>query len=237
MTQRYLALHGIEPEALAEVAVSQRRFAQLNENAVMRTPMDAAAYKASRFICEPLRLFDYCLVNDGGVALILTTTERARRLAKPPVVISGIGRSEMNTDATSLRPRFMDFYHSGHRVAADALYDMAGAGPQDMDLLQIYDSFSPHVLFALEGFGFCDVGSASRFVAGGTIGPGGRLPINTSGGHLSESYMQGWNHQVEMVRQLRGEAGARQVPKARRGQYISDVAGKVVSVVYARDGA
>lgn len=234
MTQRYMALHGVTSAQLGEIAIAQRRFAQLNENAIMRVPLTMSAYMDARYICEPLRLFDYCLVNDGGVALIVTTTERARRLAKPPVLISAIGRSEINRDATSLRPRLMDFYHSAHTEAAHEVFEMAGAGPADIDLVQIYDSFSAHVLFALEGFGYCKAGEAASFIANGAIGPGGRLPVNTSGGHLSESYMQGWNHQVEVVRQLRGEAGARQVAQARRAQYISDVAGKVASVIYAR---
>jgi acetyl-CoA acetyltransferase len=170
------------------------------------------------------------------VALILTTNDRAKsvciRSGKKAVTISGIGRNDVNTDATSLWPRLMDFYHSGHVIAAEAVYNMAGIGPSDIDVVGIYDSFSPHVIFALEGFGFFEKGDFPKFVAGGTIAPGGRLPVNTSGGHLSESYMQGWNHQVELVRQLRGEAGLRQVEAARIGQYISDVAGKAISIIY-----
>lgn len=237
MTNRYMHLTGFRPEDMAEIVVAQRRFAALNPNAIMRKPLTVEEYMASRFICEPLRLLDYCLINDGGVALIVTTTERARRLAKVPVTIGALGRSDMNGDATSLRPRLMEFYHPGHREAADRLYAMAGLGPPDIDLLQIYDSFSPHIPFALEGFGFCPEGEVAALVRGGATGPGGRLPLNTSGGHLSESYMQGWNHQVEMVRQLRHEAGTRQVPGARTGQYISDVAGKVASLVFRRDRA
>jgi len=109
---------------------------------------------------------------------------------------------------------------------------MAGIGPGDVDTLQVYDSFSSHIVFALEGFGFCPEGEVPAFLREQGIGPGGKLPINTSGGHLSESYMQGWNHQVEMVRQLRGEAGERQTPGARHGQYISDIAGKVITLIY-----
>ena len=235
MTQRYMALHGTTQAQLAEIAVAERRFAALNDNAVMRETITVDDYLGARYICEPLRLFDYCLVNDGGVALIVTTVERARRMVKKPVVISGIGRSDMNRDATSLRPRFFDFYHTAHRQAAEQVYSTSGVGPKDVDLVQIYDSFSAHVLYALEGFGYCEVGEAGSFIAGGAIGPGGRLPVNTSGGHLSESYMRGWNHQVEMVRQLRGETGARQVDRARNGHYISDVAGKVATIMYSRD--
>jgi acetyl-CoA acetyltransferase len=103
--------------------------------------------------------------------------------------------------------------------------------------VQIYDSFSVHVPIALEGFGFCAEGDAAALVRSGALAPGGRLPTNTSGGMLSESYMQGWNHQVEAVRQLRGTTGARQVEGANRAQYLSDVAGKVASIIYERDWA
>jgi acetyl-CoA acetyltransferase len=232
MTRRYMELWHLDPEDLAEVALSQRKFAQLNPNAVMREPLELESYLKAKYICDPLRIFDYCLVNDGGVALIMTTRERARGLSKRPVLISGIGRYDVNTDATSLWPRMIDFYHSGHSKAAAQVYEMAGLGPSDVDVVGIYDSFSPHVVFALEGFGFFPQGEFKRLVANGALGPGGKLPVNTSGGHLSESYMQGWNHQVELVRQLRGEAQARQVADAEIGQYLSDVGGKVISMIY-----
>lgn len=235
MTRRYMELWHLRAEDLAEVALSQRRFAALNPNAVMRDPLELDAYLKAKYICDPLRIFDYCLVNDGGVALIMTTRERARSLRKKPVVISGIGRCDVNTDATSLWPRLIDFYHSGHAEAATQVYEMAALGPSDVDVVGIYDSFSPHVIFALEGFGFFAPGEFKRFAADGTLGPGGKLPVNTSGGHLSESYMQGWNHQVELVRQLRGEAQARQVADAEIGQYLSDVAGKAISIIYRAD--
>ena len=237
LANRYMAVTGFGQSDLGALVAGQRQFAAMNPNAVMTEPLTVEQYMASRFICEPLRLYDYCLINDGGVALIVTTAERARRLAKPAVLISGLGRADLNADATSLRPRLEEFYRSGHVQAAQQVYEMAGAGPRDMDFLQIYDSFSVHVPIALEGFGFCAPGDAASLARSGATAPGGKLPVNTSGGHLSESYMQGWNHQIETVRQLRGEAGARQVPNARTGQYISDVAGKVASIVFRRDGA
>src|SRR5690606_19174206 len=120
------------------------------------------------------------------------------------------------------------------RRAAKKLYDAAGVGPEDIRCVQIYDSFSIHVPVALEGFGFFPEGSAEAFLADGGLRPDGRLAVNTAGGHLSGSYMQGWGHQVEAVRQLRGAAGARQVPDVAHVQYISDVAGKVTSVLYRR---
>lgn len=235
MVRRYMELFGLTAEELARVSLAQREFARLNPNAVMQDALDLQTYLDAKFICDPLRIYDYCMVNDGGVALILTTRDRAKSTNKPPVLISGIGRSDVNTDATSLWPRLMDFYHSGHAAAARQVYEMAALGPEDIDVVGIYDSFTPHVVFALEGFGFFRPGEFGKFSAGGTLGPGGRLPTNTSGGHTSESYMQGWNHQVELIRQLRGETGARQVEGAKVGQYISDVAGKAMSVVYRRD--
>ena len=237
MTSRYMEQTGFRPADLGAIVAGQRQFAALNPNAIMRKPLSVDDYLASRLICEPLRLFDYCLINDGGVALIITTTERARTLAQPVVSIAGIGRSDLNVDATSLRPRLLDFYHAAHRQAARQVYAMAGAGPDEMDLVQIYDSFSVHVPIALEGFGFCAEGDTAGLVRSGALAPGGRLPVNTSGGMLSESYMQGWNHQTEAVRQLRGAAGARQVDGASRAQYLSDVAGKVASIIYQRDMA
>ncbi|SHK09972.1 Acetyl-CoA acetyltransferase [Pseudonocardia thermophila] len=232
LANRYLAETGMTERELGGVAVAQRAFARLHPHAVMRAPLTIEDHLAQPYICEPLRRTDYCLINDGGVALVLTTAERARRLDRPFVLVRGIGRSDHNRDATSLRPRLEEFYRPAQRAAAEQVYAMAGLGPQDVDVLQIYDSFSVHVPLALEGFGFCGDGEAGKLISSGDLGPGGRLPVNTAGGHLSGSYMQGWGHQAEVVRQLRAEAGDRQVPGARIGQYVSDVAGKVTSIVY-----
>lgn len=233
LANRYLAVTGLTERELGGVAVAQRAFAGLNPQALVRRPLTIEEHLAGPYLCEPLRRTDYCLVNDGGVALVVTTAERARRLGRPAVLVRGIGRSDHNRDATSLRPRLEEFYRPGQHRAAEQVYAMAGLGPGDVDVLQIYDSFSVHVPLALEGFGFCGEGEVGKLLASGELGPGGRLPVNTAGGHLSGSYMQGWGHQAEVVRQLRGEAGDRQVPGARIGQYVSDVAGKVTSIVYA----
>lgn len=232
MVQRYLQLHGVDGRELGQVAVAQREWASLNPDAIMRKRISLDDYQASAFIAEPLHLYDYCLINDGGVALIIMEAERARRTARQPVYIRGIGRSDLNSKATSLGPRLLDFYLPAQREAARQVYDAAGLGPQDIDALQVYDSFSPHILFALEGFGFCPVGEAGSFIRENGIGVGGKLPVNTGGGHLSESYMQGWNHQIEAVRQVRGGLGERQVPNCRHVQYTSDVAGKAMSIIY-----
>ena len=188
-------------------------------------------------MCEPLRLPDYCLVNDGGVALIVMEASRARRMSRRPVFVSGFGRADQNSGSTSLEPRLVDFYRTAQAAAGKRSFDMAGVGPEDMDSLQIYDSFSLHVALALEGYGYCRQGDVGRFLVEDGISLTGKLPVNTSGGHLSETYMQGWNHQIEATRQLRGECGERQVADCRFIHYSSDVAGKPVSIVYAREDA
>lgn len=232
--QAWKHARGFDEIDLGRIAVAQRAWASMNPNAVMKKRITLDDYRDARYICEPLRLFDYCMINDGGVALIVTTAERAKRLAKPPVYVQGLGRRDLNVGATSLEPRLTEFYLPAQQDCARQAYDMAGFGPSDMDLFQVYDSFSVHVPLALEGYGYCEVGGAGRFLREEGIGPGGRLPTNTSGGHLSETYMQGWAHQIECVRQLRGECGERQVPECRHAHYASDVAGKAVSIIYSR---
>jgi acetyl-CoA acetyltransferase len=230
--RRYMHETGVTEADLGEVAVAQRLGASLNPNAIMRKTVTIADYLAAPYITEPLRLLDYCLINDGGVCFIITTPERARTLKKKPVVIHGIGRHDLNKGATSLEPRLTEFYRPAQVKAGEQAFNMAGIGPEDVSTMQVYDSFSPHIPFALEGYGYCGVGEAGKFMRESGIALGRKLPVNTSGGHLSESYMQGWNHQVEAVRQMRGECGARQVEKCRYVHYCSDVAGKAVSIVY-----
>lgn len=234
MFRAFQHARGFGEDELGQVAVAQRQWAALNPNAIMHKPLTREDYLAAPYVCEPLRLYDYCLVNDGGVALIVAEAERARHLSANPVHIEAVARRDLNRGATSLEPRLTEFYLPAQRATAAALFDGAGIGPEDVDLLQVYDSFSVHVPLALEGYGYCGVGEAGRFLREEGVGPGGRLPVNTGGGHLSESYMQGWNHQIECVRQLRGTCGARQVPDCRRAHYSSDVAGKAVSVLYGR---
>lgn len=234
MFQRYKALFGVSDAELGQVAVAQRQWAALNPHAIMRKPLTPEAYLAADYTAAPLRLNDYCLINDGGVALIVMEAERARKQGVDPVYIQGMGRSDLNHQATSLGPRLTEFYRPAQEKAAEQVYAAAGLGPRDIDALLVYDSFSPHIFFALEGYDFCGQGEAGHFIAEHGIGVGGGLPVNTHGGHLSESYMQGWNHQVEAVRQLRGREGARQVADCRHVQYVSAVAGKAMSIIYGR---
>ena len=234
MMRRYMELRGFTSAELGEVAVAQRLAASLNPHALMRKRITIEDYLASRYVCEPLHLFDYCLINDGGVALIIAEAERAKKMSKRAVPIHGVGRHDLNAGATSMEPRLLDFYLPAQQEVAKQVFDMAGVGPADISALGIYDSFSCHIPLALEGYGYCGVGDAGRFMREHGISLAKGLPVNTSGGHLSESYMQGWNHQIEAVRQLRGECGERQVPDCRFVHYSSDVAGKAVSIIYGR---
>jgi acetyl-CoA acetyltransferase len=230
--QSYKQARGFTEREMGEVSVAQRGWSSMNPNAIQRKRITVEDYMASRYVCEPLHLFDYCLINDGGVALIIAEAERAKKICRNPVFIEGVGRFDLNRGATSLEPRIDDFYLPAQQAAAAQSYAVSGLGPKDMDILQVYDSFSVHVPLALEGYGYCGVGEAGKFLRESRIGPGGKLPTNTGGGHLSETYMQGWAHQIECVRQLRGECGERQVQGARHVHYTSDVAGKCFSVIY-----
>lgn len=234
---RHKLIYGTTEEQLGAVAVAFRKHANMNPNAVMHgRPLTIEDYMDAPYIAQPLRLFDYCLINDGGVAVIVQRADMARDRRHPPVLVSGFGWSEENVDATQLRPRLMDFYHKAHHDVAAQCYAMAGMGPREVDTFATYDSFSTHLLASLEGFGFCKEGEAGAWIQDGRIEVGGELPCNTSGGMLSESYMQSWNHQPELVRQLRGDAGLgpRQVQGAQVGQYVHDVAGKCKSIIYTR---
>jgi len=231
MFQRHMHQYGTKSEQLAAVSVAFRKHALLNPDAVMKKPMTVEDHQASPFIAEPLHLFDYCLINDGGVAIILTSAERARDRPKPPVYIRGF--SQATQLAKSSLPPDDYWYGPMQKVAAD-VYRMADVKREDLDALMIYDNFSPTVLFALEGFGFCKPGESGEWVQGGRLELGGEYPSNTDGGHLSNSYMQGWALNVEAVRQLRGETGARQVKGARLIQYMC-AAPLITSIIYGSD--
>jgi acetyl-CoA acetyltransferase len=216
MLQRHRHLYGTSEEQLAAVSMTFREHARLNPNAVMRKPVSLEDYLGSRYVVEPMHLLDYCLINDGGVALVVTTPERARDLARPAVPVLGVAQHAqlVNSD---FPPE--DFWAGAIREAGDRALAMADRTRADIDALMIYDNFSCNVLFALEGLGYCGIGEGGEFVQGGRLALGGPLPTNTSGGHLSESYMQGWALIAEAVRQLRGDCGERQVQGAGTIQY------------------
>jgi acetyl-CoA acetyltransferase len=197
----------------------------------MRNPFTLADYHASRYICEPLHLLDYCLINDGGVALILTSAERARDLKQPPVYVRGYGMA--TTLAGSMFPPD-DFWRASMRKAGEKSFRMAGVTPADISTLMIYDNFTPTVLFSLEGYGYCGEGESGPFVAEGHLALGARYPTNTSGGHLSESYMQGWALNLEAVLQVRGQCGDRQVKDCALAHYMA-AAPVVTSIIYGKE--
>jgi acetyl-CoA acetyltransferase len=219
MFRRHMAFYGSTTRQLAEVSVAFRHHASLNPDAVMRQPITIEDHEASRFIVDPLRLLDYCLITDGAVCLILTTSDRAGDLRKPPVRISGFGAQDAFRQS-SIANFDSGFWHGEIESVGRQAFAMAEVERSDVDALMCYDNFTPTVLFSLEGLGYCPRGEGGRFVEGGTLKLGGALPTNTDGGHLSNSYMQGWALNVEAVRQLRGECGPRQVPDCEVVQYV-----------------
>src|SRR5690606_15783120 len=209
VAERYLHEYGAGPEALAEVAVAARGHASRHPSAHRRTPITVADVLASPMVSSPLHALDCCLISDYGAAVLLTSAERAADLARPPVALLGTGEATTH-EFISAAP---DLLATGARPAAERAYAEAGLGPSDLDLVYLYDCFTITVLLLLEEVGLCGRGEAADLVASGAIGPGGSLPVNTHGGLLSYSN-GGLLHVVEAVRQLRGEAGERQVAGA-----------------------
>lgn len=218
MWQRHMHRFGTTTEDLANISLAFRKHAQLNPDAFRREPMTLEDHKNAPFICEPLRRLDYCQINDGGVAWIMTTAERAKDLLKKPIYLSGYARQDWFTQGSLPAP---NFWYPELQEISSQIYERAGISRDELDGLMIYDNFSPTVMFSLEGMGFCKQGESGDFVKDGQLELGrGRWPTNTDGGHLSNSYMQGWALIVEAVRQLRGECGERQIPNAKALQYI-----------------
>ena len=217
--QRYMARYGATSEQLGAVPVALRKHALLSPYAVMNKPLSIEDHQASRLVVDPLHLFDCSLITDGAAVVLLASAERARDMPNRPVYIAGMqglrsGRSEFIFAPPGLGINQQPSEDVTPRERDLAVYGRAGIGREAVQGLYTYDAFSPLVLFALERFGFCGAGEAAAWVQGGRIELGGDLPVNTSGGLLSEAHVCGWNSVNEMVRQLRGEAGARQIPGA-----------------------
>ncbi|MFJ6569253.1 thiolase family protein [Streptomyces sp. NPDC091292] len=216
MYQRYREMYGVPDDGLAALAINNRRNAARNPVAVFQQEIDRDAYLSARYVSEPLRKLDYCIINDGGVAFIVTSLERARSMRKPPVRVAGTaGMSNLTNYYTS-----EDFFYSACDDVAGRLYGQTGLRPEQIDCMQVYDNFLPTILFTLEGFAHAPQGTAWEWVRDGRIHREGPRPLNTSGGHTSESYMQGFALHVEAVRQIRGEAGERQVTDCASVQYM-----------------
>lgn len=211
IARAYLSTGRVSEKILGTVAVTQRAYAQLNPHAMMRTPITMEDYLASPWVAEPLRRLDCCLESDAAVALVVTSAARARALRQPAILISGFaaggGMTLYNTGRTDLVP-------SAARDLAPRLYASAGIGPGEVDIAELYDAFTFLVPLQLEDYGLVPAAEVGAFILDGGTGPGGRLPVNTHGGHLSEGYVHGLNHVAEAVTQLRGHAGDRQVPGA-----------------------
>jgi acetyl-CoA acetyltransferase len=215
MARRHMALYGTTIRDFAEIAVTIRQHATLNERAIMRKPITVEDHHASRMISDPFRLLDCSQENDGGAAVVVSHPDAARELARPRILISGI--AEGHPDSPASITQRGDITRLGTAKAAPRAFTMAGMHPSDIDVAEIYDCFTYIVLCQLEDLGFCAKGDGGRFVREQGIGLNGALPVNTHGGLLSQGHMAGMNHVVELVRQLRGEGGLAQVKNAEIG--------------------
>lgn len=213
---RHMHEFGTTSEQLAEVAVAARQWAALNPKAWKRSPITVDDVLESRMICSPIRRLDCCVVTDAGGAVVLTRADRARDAVKKPVRVLGAGESVSHVSLSQAgdlaRPRV-------GREAAKRALEMSGVGLDSIDFAQIYDAFTISVLLGLEDIGFCKPGESGAFVEKGALAPGGRLATFTSGGGLSYTHPGAFGIFliIEAVRQLRGEAGQRQVSNARVG--------------------
>ncbi|MBU4182490.1 MAG: thiolase [Gammaproteobacteria bacterium] len=209
---RHMHQYGTTREDLAHIAVAARQWAQLNPLADARDPLSIEQVLASRLVSDPLSVLDCCLVTDGGGALVLVRSERARDFPKPPVYVLGAAAATWHRQIGSMP----DLTVTAAAESGPRAFAMAGLAPKDVDVLELYDAFTINTLLFLEDLGFCAKGEGGAFVRNGRIAPGGALPVNTNGGGLSCCHpgMYGMFLLIEAVQQLRAEAGDRQVPNA-----------------------
>lgn len=208
--RRHMAAYGTTSEQLGAIAVAQRAWAAGNPLAQLREPLTLEEHQASRWIANPLHLLDCCLVSNGAVAVLVTSSERAAALARPPVHVWGYGQAH-----EPWRRRAGSRF--GLRTPADRsgpqAMAMAGIGVDDVDIAELYDCYTFTVLVTLEDYGFCPKGEGGAYVADGALAPGGKLACNTGGGQLSAYYMWGMTPLSEAVIQARGAGGERQAPR------------------------
>ncbi|MFQ5416127.1 MAG: lipid-transfer protein [Myxococcota bacterium] len=207
LTRRYLYEVGGSRDHLANVALAVRKMANANPAAVMRDrPLTREQYLEARWISEPLCLFDNCLETDGALACVLVSAERARDCRRPPAHLHAFAQGLPRQSQTMVNYFSDDPLRGPAWTCAQQLYRGSDIRPSDIPVAQIYDAFTPLVLFSLEAYGFCGRGEGTAFSEGGALEIGGRLPINTSGGGLSEAYVHGFNLINEGVRQIRGSS-------------------------------
>lgn len=215
IARRFMHRYGLTREQMGSLAVTLREYASKRPEAVMYDrPMTLDDYMSQRMIVEPLCKYDCCLVNDGAVALILTSADRARSLKKPPVYIMGYGADHSMSEFSGSPYAYMHWDGFVTKKAKDTAFGMAGITLKDVDVAELYDAFTPFLLSQLESYGICGKGEAGAFVQEGNLRLDGAFPSNTSGTELSWSYLQGFSHLTEGIRQLRGEGGACQVKDA-----------------------
>lgn len=208
--QRHMGIYGTTQDQFGAIAIAQRKWARMNPRAQQRDPMTMEDYHNSRWIVEPFHLFDCCLVSNGAVAVIVSGADQAKDMKQPPAYILGIGQGHPG----DTRHAGDDWEtETGAKIAAKMAYGMAGVGPEDVDICELYDCYTYTVLVTLEDYGFCGKGEGGAFVEDGKLGPGGSLPTNTGGGELSGYYMWGMTPLSEAVIQTRGQGGERQVEK------------------------
>ena len=209
---RHMHLYGTKRRDLAEVAVAARRWAQRNPEAAVRDPLTIDDVLGARMLSDPLSVRDACLFNDGAAAIVMTRADRARDAARPPVFVLGAASTVTHREISSMP----DLTVTGAAITGPQAFAQAGVDITDIDVVMLYDAFTITPILFLEDLGFCPKGEGGRFVSDGAIAPGGRLAVNTNGGGLSCVHpgMYGLFLLVEATRQLRGEAGERQVANA-----------------------
>jgi acetyl-CoA acetyltransferase len=235
MWQYYRAIYGAAEADLGAVAVQLRTNALANENAIMRAPLTIEQYLQSPYIVRPLHLFDLCLVNDGGVCLIVRRTDQSRDLPHAPALIAGWGESKVTHD--KLHSLVRERLASQLRDAGDQALSMAGLVRGDVQHFEGYDASTIHLIAQLEGYGLVAAGSGLEFCKAGQMALGGELPVNINGGMLSGSYMHGWNHIAEITRQLRHEAGPRQIEGVAVSMFSLAQTDQVNPIVFERGAA
>ena len=207
IARRHMHEYGTTSEHFGAVAVACRKHASRNPHALMREPITLADHQDSRFVSEPLRKLDCCLESDGALAVVVTSSERARDLAQAPVRVLAVAQGTGPEHVVMTHYHAPRFLETPSIFAARDLFAAAGVGPGDVDVAQIYDAFTPLVTLSLEEYGFCAAGEGGPFAGDGRLEwPDGALPVNTSGGGLSEAYVHGMNLVVEGVRQIRGSS-------------------------------
>jgi acetyl-CoA acetyltransferase len=221
--QRYLHETGTPPDALGEVAVAQRAYAQLNDRAIQRRPLDMDSYRASPYVAEPFRAADCTSEVDGACAILVTNLEHARDLAQPPAVIASAAYRAGARPGLDIGDQLLydDYTRNFTGLLREELYGRAGITARDADFAEIYDCFTAVVLMGLEGLGFCGRGEAAEFVRSGATRLDGSLPVNTHGGLLAEGYLHGMNTVAEAVLQIQGRCGDRQAARHEVGVVTS----------------